>query len=213
MTVRRKIRNDILREIDSMIPRVGFLKPAPKKRKGLVPVLVLASCLLAIVSAVPVAIHFSNAPKGGSVTKMRVLHFGETCISEFGEKVTLNSYEITDGTHIAVSIDLQAESYCVAKASRLTLIFDPREDDFLYGKVFYCDFDSDAFAVANPGHDPQKEEVYAEEVVLPFLFEAAGYSLLDEDLRRAEYTFGFTDPNYHASLYFIIDKMETREEK
>lgn len=213
MTVRRKIRNDILREIESMIPHVGFLKPAPQKKKGLVPVLVLASCLLAVAAGVPVAMHFSNAPKGGTAPRMRVLHFGETCISKLGEKVTLNSYEITDGTHIAVSIDLQAESYCVAKASRLTLIFDPREDDYLYGKVFNCDFDSDAFAVANPGHDPQKEEVYAEEVVLPFLFEAAGYSLLDEDLRRVEYTFGFTDPNYQESLYFIIDKMETREEK
>ncbi|MBQ7243870.1 MAG: hypothetical protein IJS52_06665 [Bacilli bacterium] len=213
MTVRRKIRNDILEEIESMIPRVGFLKLTPQKRKGLVPVLVLASCLLAMAAAVPVTIHFSNVPRGGDVTRIRVFHLGDTCVGEFGQRITLKSYEIPDGSHLTVTVDLHLESYCVAKASRIALMFDPREDDYLYGKVFYCDFDSDEFAVANPGHDPQKEEAYAEEVVLPFLFEAAGYSLLDEDLRWAEYTFGFTDPNYHESLYQIIDKMEAREEK
>ena len=213
MTVERRIRADILGEIDAIIPDIRFPKVAPSKRKGLALAIAIASCLFGAAVAIPAAIYLTKVPRGGDVTRIRVFHLGDTCVGEFGQRITLKSYEIPDGSHLTVTVDLHLESYCVAKASRITLMFDPREDDYLYGKVFYCDFDSDAFAVANPGHDPQKEEAYAEEVVLPFLFEAAGYSLLDEDLRWAEYTFGFTDPQYHRSLYLIIDKMETREEK
>ena len=206
----RGIRSEILGEIKTTIPDLGFPKAAPQRKKSLVPAIVFVFCLLGAAAAIPTAIYLTNAPKGGSVATIRVLHMGDTCVGELGQRITLKSYEIPDGSHITITVDLFAESYSPATMSGISLDFEPRGDDSQYGKVFCCDFDSDAFAALNSGNDPQKKEIYAGEIAIPFRFDAEGYSLLDEDLWRIEFTFGFTDPQYHRSLYLIIDKTETR---
>ena len=211
MTIERRIRADILGEIEAIIPDIRFPKVAPSKRKGLAPAIAIASCLFGAAVAIPAAIYLTKVPRGGDVTRIGVFHLGDTCVGEFGQRITLKSYEIPDGSHLTVTVDLHLESYCVAKSSGISLCFGPRENDSQYGKVFYCDFDPDAFVASNPDHDPQGKETYAGEVAIPFRFDAEGYSLLDGDLWRMEYTFGFTDPQYHRSLYLIIDKTETGE--
>lgn len=211
MTVERRIRMDILGEIEAIIPDIRFPKEVPSKKKGLAPAVAIASCFLGAVIAIPIAIFLTKAPSGGDVTKIRAFHLGDTCVGELGQSITLKSYEIPDGSHISVTVDLRAESYCVAKSSGISLNFEPREDDSLYGKVFRCDFDSDAFVTLNQGRNPHEKEAYAGEITIPFRFDTERYSLLDEDLWRIEYTFGFTDPQYHRSLYLIVDKTETGE--